>query len=339
MQTSTRQKILVLGAGNFGTCLALHLSRLGHDVCIWAREYLVVDMINREHRNPKYLSQIELPTNLRACSALTFETVQGFDAIIIAIPTQFIRSVLQKIKTLDLSKLLICAAKGIEVGTEKLPLQIVSDVLGECIANQTVALSGPSFASEIAVNQPTGVSMASYSLNHALWGQKIFHSPYFRVYTSNDPIGLEVAGALKNVIAIASGACAGLGFQSNAKATLITRGLAEMTRIGVSLGANPLTFNGLGGVGDLFLTCTSEKSRNFTVGYRMAQGQTLAQVLASMGSVAEGVATTKSAYVLTNKLNVANPITSAVYQVLYENKPIKDAVAELMTRDAKPELT
>ena len=199
-------------------------------------------------------------------------------------------------------------------------------------------LSGPSFAIEVAARQPTCVTVASLSTERAHRTQRLFHAPFFRVYDISDPIGLEIAGALKNVIAIASGACAGAGFQLNARAALISRGLAEITRFGLALGANPLTFAGLSGVGDLFLTCTSEKSRNYTVGYRIGQGESLQYITDTLGSVAEGVTTTKAAYEMAKRLGVDSPITDAVYSVLYEGKNYKVAMLELMSREPSQEL-
>ncbi len=339
MQSSNKNRVLVVGAGNFGTCLAQHLASIEHEVFIWARDKKVTDSINEQHRNPKYLSTITLSDRISATHILEEGLVKSCAVILLVIPTQSLREVLEKLKgKVSEDQLLISAAKGIEMASLKLPHDIISDVLGEKIAEKAVALSGPSFAVEIAVQQPTGVSAASKFADRAKWAQDIFHAPYFRVYTSDDPRGLEVAGALKNVIAIASGACAGLGFQANARATVITRGLNEISRFGKALGADPLTFTGLGGVGDLFLTCTSEKSRNYTVGYRVGMGEPFEEVVKNLGSVAEGVHTTKSAYELSKKLAIDAPITEQVYKVIYEAKPVKQAVYDLMHRDAKREL-
>jgi glycerol-3-phosphate dehydrogenase (NAD(P)+) len=202
-----------------------------------------------------------------------------------------------------------------------------------------VFLSGPSFAVEIMAGHPTCVSVASHDPDCALAAQKMCHTPLFRCYTSSDPVGLEIAGALKNVIAIASGAAAGLGYQENSRAAFLTRGLAEMTRIGLALKANPITFNGLGGVGDLFLTCTSKKSRNFTVGYRLGNGEQLDTIVESVGSVAEGVTTAKAAFELVDRLGVDAPIIREVFAVLYQGKDIQDAIRDLLNRDPKPEVT
>lgn len=333
------ESILVLGAGNFGTCLAQHLADRGYDVTIWSRSRDVVEAINQSRTNPKYLSSFNLSPRLRATTKIDENLLKKTSVVVQAVPTQGMRLALEKIKAnWRESLLLVCAAKGIEEGSHKLPGEIISEVLGERAAEKATFLSGPSFAEEIMNRLPTAVVVASHSSQHAAWAQSLFHAAHFRVYTSDDPIGLEIAGALKNVVAIAAGAAVGIGFQANSRAALITRGLAEITRIGVKLGANPLTFKGLSGVGDLFLTCTSEKSRNFTVGYRLGKGESLKDVLATVGSVAEGVSTTRAAHELTQELGVDAPITDEVYKVLYESKPIAQAVMDLLTREAKPEI-
>ncbi len=338
MQQAPQQRILVLGAGNFGTCLAQHLSTNHHRVLLWDRNASLIAGINSDHRNPHYLSRVKLASSISGISELSPEAIRGVEAVVLAVPAQALRQVLELLKGhLTAEQLLVCASKGIEIATGKLPLSLAEEVLGQDIAEQMVTLSGPSFASEVVEGQPTGVSVASRSSQAARRCQQIFHSPKFRTYTSRDPVGLEIAGALKNVIAIASGACAGLGYQYNARATLITRGLAEITRVGLALGANPQTFTGLGGVGDLFLTCSSEKSRNYTVGFQIGQGKKLDKVLADLGSTAEGVPTAKSAFFLTQKLGVHCPILTSVYQVLYEGKDIGLATIALMTSSPKEE--
>jgi glycerol-3-phosphate dehydrogenase (NAD(P)+) len=333
------EKILVLGAGNFGTCLAQHLAEKGYQVTMWSRSEDVANTINATHKNPKYLNTINLSPRLSATSIINEALIKQHSVIVQATPTQTMREVLLGVKKYWRAELLlICAAKGIEIGSLKLPTDIISEILGADVAAKSTFLSGPSFASEIAAHQPTAVAVASKDASRAAWAQELFHAAHFRVYTSDDPIGLEVAGALKNIVAIAAGASVGIGFQMNSRAALITRGLAEITRIGVALGANPLTFKGLGGVGDLFLTCTSEKSRNFSVGFRLGKGEQLDIVLKEVG-VAEGVTTAKAAYDLVNKLGVDAPIMTEVYRVLYEGKPIAQAVMDLLTREAKPEIT
>jgi glycerol-3-phosphate dehydrogenase (NAD(P)+) len=332
-------RILVVGAGNFGTCLADHLAVIGNQVSIWARDKTILESINNKHKNSRYLSDIILSQNLRAVYDLSQETFNDVDVVLMAIPTQHMRSKLQQIKPfLRMDHLIIFVNKGIEISTGLLPSDIAIQELGDQQGARAVFLSGPSFAQEVVTRQPTCVAVASRSQKRAKRTQRLFHAPFFRVYDIQDPTGLEVAGALKNVIAIASGACCGAGFQMNARAALITRGLAEITRFGMKLGANPMTFAGLSGVGDLFLTCTSEKSRNFTVGYRIGKGEKLDDIIASLGSVAEGVTTTKAAYELAKKHKVDAPITEQVYLVLYENKPILEAVKDLMTRDPSNEL-
>ena len=331
------EKILVLGAGNFGTCLAQHLAEKGYHVTIWSRSAAVAEAINNTRKNPKYLSTINLSPRLTATSNIEAGTLAETSVVVQVTPTQTMREVLAQAKTgWHRGLLLVCAAKGIEIGSLRLPSGIISDVLGPEVAEQAVFLSGPSFAVEIASHQPTAVAAASRSAEAAHHAQELFHAAHFRVYTSDDPVGLEVAGALKNVVAIAAGAAVGIGFQMNSRAALITRGLAEMSRVGAVMGANPLTFKGLGGVGDLFLTCTSEKSRNFSVGYRLGRGEPLDQVLGTVG-VAEGVSTAKAAHELVTKLGVEAPIINEVYRVLYEQKPIAQAVMDLLTREAKPE--
>ena len=333
------EKILVLGAGNFGTCLAQHLAEQGYQVTLWSRSEETVHAINNSHKNPKYLSEINLSPRLSATSNIDTELMEKTSAIVQAVPTQFMRGALEKLKPFWRDELLlICAAKGIEIATHTLPNGVIASVLGETAGENAVFLSGPSFAIEVATRQPTAVTVACKKIERANWAQELFHAAHFRVYTSEDPIGIEVAGAMKNVVAIASGAAVGIGFQMNARAAIITRGLAEITRVGVALGANPLTFNGLAGVGDLFLTASSEKSRNFSVGYRLGKGESLDEVLNTVGSVAEGVATTKAAYELAKQLKVETPITDQVYEVLYNAKPMAQAVMDLMTREAKHEL-
>lgn len=334
------KKVLVLGAGNFGTCLAQHLAQLGHQVTLWARSASVVSEINQSRRNPKYLTQFELHPSISARGNLSKDLLRKQQVIVSAIPTQYTRDSLESlVGNLSPDCLLITAAKGIENKTLAFPRAIMSQVLGESWKPKIVVLSGPSFAIEVMQALPTGISLASQTPGPAVQAQSIFHAPFFRAYTSEDPIGLELAGALKNIIAIASGACIGLGYQSNSLAALLTRGLAEITRLGVAMGANPLTFNGLGGVGDLFLTCTSEKSRNYSTGQRLAKGQGLKDIVETMGSVAEGIATTKAAHELARSKGVETPIIDEVYQVLYADKPIAEAVQDLLTREAGPEIS
>lgn len=336
---SSKSHVLVLGAGNFGTCLGQHLAELGHKVTLWTIEEDVANAINQTRKNPKYFNEIILSERLGATNKISQKLLDSCKAIVLATPTQSMRQVLLAIKPFMRPELvIICAAKGIEIDTLELPAGVIAQTLGKRYGKDACFLSGPSFAIEVIHKLPTAVSMASESKKRRLDAQDLFHSNYFRVYTSNDPVGLGVAGALKNVVAIAAGATAGLGLQANSRAALLTRGLAEITRVGVAMGANPMTFNGLGGVGDLFLTCTSEKSRNFSVGFRLAKGEPLQAVLSSTGSVAEGVYTAKACHALCKKLKVVAPICEQVYEVLYENKPIGDALEYLLSREAREEL-
>lgn len=331
--------ILVLGAGNFGTCLAQHLTYLNKKVFLWAREQTICQSINDSHINPKYLSSITLSDNLIANSNLADLLKNTTGPVVFSIPVQAFSQVLQTIdRRLLQNRLIICASKGIDIKTLKLPMQTILDFVGTSNKANIVMLSGPSFAIEVAQKMPSAVVAAGSDIESVAAVQKLFHTPFFRVYSSLDPIGLEVAGAMKNVIAIAAGACSGLGLADNSHAALVTRGLAEMMRLGAKFGADPITFSGLGGVGDLFLTCSSRKSRNFQVGFGLGQGLSKDQVLKSIGSVAEGVPTTKAAHMLSKKLNIELPITQQVYEVLYENKPIKQALHDLINRDAKAEI-
>ncbi len=332
------QNVLVLGAGNFGTCLANHLAHEGKNVQIWARDKVVVDSINKEHKNPKYLSTINLAPSLRAINHIDTNLFASLDALVVAVPMQAMRSVLQTLaQYLNTSTILICSVKGIEIATGALPMQIYAEIFGTDASRNVVVLSGPSFAIEVAQQLPTAVVAASHSDSRAKAVQNLFHAPHFRVYSGNDPVGLEVAAALKNVIAIASGACAGLGLQMNSMAAIITRGLAEMTHLGAKMGANPLTFQGLGGVGDLFLTCSSSKSRNFSLGFKIGQGMGIKSALASLGSVSEGYTTALAAHELSHRYKVETPIIHQVHNVLYKDQPIKEALLHLINRDAKAE--
>lgn len=336
--TDKQRSILVLGAGNFGTSLAQHLATKGERVLLWDHLEEVVNGIREKRRNPKHLSHIELSDAIKAFHDLDEFDPTSCHAIVIAIPTQFLRSVMELFRQLITPKhVLICAAKGIEENTLKLPIEIIENVLGHEIGKNSVVLSGPSFAAELINGQPTAVSIASVNQQRALDAQKIFHSNVFRAYTSNDPIGLEICGALKNVIAIASGACKGIGFENNAQAALITRGLAEIIRVGTAMGASPLTFNGLGGIGDLFLTCNSTKSRNYSLGFYIGQGCSVKEALEKLSSVAEGWSTSKAAYKLSKKLDTDTPLINEVYHVLHEGKPLDSAVSSLLERGMKPE--
>jgi len=342
-QPSQPSKVLVFGAGNFGSCLASHLGDSQHEVYMWARESSLVQHFNMYHRNPVYLKNHQFPENITAIGPEmpTKEVLEDMDVLLFAIPTQFLRRILTTLQPLLDAKnmpLLIFVNKGIEIGTQALTLEIVADTCGTDIAKAATFISGPSFATEIVERLPTSVTVASFTESEAKKASELFHQPHFRCYINCDPIGIELAGALKNVYAIAAGMSDGLGFKNNTRAMIITRGLAEMTRIGTAYGASPLTFLGLAGVGDLFLTCSSPNSRNYTVGYRLGAGESLEEITKTLGSVAEGVPTTKGVKKYIDELGIRAPIANAVYEVVYEGKETRTAVRELMELPPSKEL-
>jgi|YNPBryunderm2012_1023409.scaffolds.fasta_scaffold11634_1 glycerol-3-phosphate dehydrogenase (NAD(P)+) len=325
--------IAVIGAGSWGTTLASLLSKKGFDVIIWAREREIVDSINNKRENTVYLPGISLPDNL-ICTDDLFEAIKKARFIINVVPTQFIRNVFSQLKNkINDDNIIVSASKGIEKNTLKTPSQILEEILNKKI----YVLSGPSFAIEVAKEKPTAVTISGANINERLLLQEIFSTHYFRVYEHDDPIGAEIGGAIKNVIAIASGICDALELGNNARAALITRGLHEIMRLGEKIGAKQRTFSGLSGLGDLFLTCTSTLSRNYTVGYRLGKGETFEEITKSKRSVAEGVETSQSAMELSKKLEIEMPITEQVYQVIYEGKDPKKATDDLMNRTLKPE--
>lgn len=340
MSNSHKHQVAVIGGGNFGTCLALHLARCDHYVQLWDRDPELTQQMATNRRHPKTLTEFELCKNIYPTSSQDDIDFQNLHSLVIAIPTQYIRSTLATFKDkIRPGTFIVCASKGIEIDSGAFPGQIIQETLGKDISSYKVSLSGPSFAIEVAKKLPTAVSIASETREHAVEVQKIFHSPFFRAYTSTDPMGLEICGALKNVMAIASGACHGLGFESNSSAALMTRSLAEITRFGTKLGADMQTFMSLGGVGDLFLTCSSQKSRNFQVGYQIAKGDSLEKALKKAGSVAEGVSTVVPAFKLAQNLNVRAPITTAVYNVLKKGHNVQDELKTLVNRSADSEFS
>lgn len=331
-------KVAVIGAGAWGTALAVHAVRQGHEVTIWALEPEVVDEIEREHRNSPYLGGVELPEALRATGDVS-RALRGAEIAVLVPPSKYLRSIAEEMgSALPARCYAIVATKGIEEGSLQLMSQVLADALPELGPERLAFLSGPSFAREVAGGLPTDVTLASQEGAAARALQPLLHAPVFRVYSSADPVGVQVGGALKNVAAVASGACDGLGLGTNARAALVTRALAEITRLGVALGADPLTFLGLAGVGDLLLTCTGELSRNRALGMKLAEGVDPREYLASQRSVAEGFYTAAAAYDLAGELSVDMPIANAVYQVLHRGQPLEDAVRELISREHKDEL-
>lgn len=330
-------RIAVVGAGAWGTALAAHAARLDNDVLLWARESEVVPAINDKHENEVFLSGVPLPTALKATNDLQ-ESVRARDIVLLVAPAQHLRSVASALKPhLDPSARVLVASKGIEVTTRKLMSEVLDEVLPET-SMRVGFLSGPSFAREVALGLPTDVVVASRTPAVVQSAMAAMHSPSFRVYSSADPIGVEVGGAMKNVMAIAAGACDGLNLGTNARAAIITRGLAEMTRLGVALGADPLTFLGMSGVGDLVLTCTGPLSRNRTLGMKIAEGTPAAEYLKSQRTVAEGYPTAKAARDLARERGIDAPITDEVYQVLHEGKSLLEALRSLVTRGSSEEL-
>jgi len=325
--------ISVIGAGSWGTTLASLLAEKGYDVTLWAHEKDLAERINRERINNIYLPDFAIPVNLKATHDIV-EAVSKSRYILNVVPTQYIRSIFTQVKQYIRSEaIIISASKGIENDTLLTPSMILKEILGRPVST----LSGPSFAKEVAAKLPTAVTLASEDRKAGLLLQEIFNTDYFRVYTHDDIIGVEVGGALKNVVAIAAGICDGLGLGHNSRAALITRGLSEITRLGISMNAREITFSGLSGLGDLVLTCTGPLSRNYTVGYKLGQGQKLSDIISQTRSVAEGVATTLSAYDLSKKYSIDMPITEQVYLTLYKEKPPKEAVRDLMNRTLKSE--
>lgn len=331
-----KERIGVIGAGSWGTTLANLLAKKGHPVRLWSYEAEVAAQINERRENTKYLRGITLSENLEATTSL--ETCVADAEVVVSVsPSQHVRGILEQIAgILRTDAIIVSASKGIETRTLQTMAEVIDDVLPRAGA-RSCFLSGPSFALEVAREQPTAVAVASRSDVVARRAQELFTTDYFRVYTNADVRGVELGGALKNVIALAAGMASGLGFGNNTRAALITRGLAEMTRLGVAMGASPLTFAGLAGMGDLILTCTGELSRNRTVGYALGQGCALEDVLGEMTMVAEGVETTRATYRLAQRVGVEMPIVEQVHAVLFEGKAPRAAVEELMSREPKAE--
>ena len=326
----------VLGAGSFGTCLAVHCAGR-HDVVLWARSPEVADHINRERRNPHYLKDLPLPEGVRATSDL-LDAVSDREILICAVPSHGVREVMGRAAgSLRPDALLVSTVKGIEEGSGLRVDQVLREVLPPALHPRLVFLSGPSFAREVADGRPTAVTLACREEPYAISVQESLSTARFRCYTSEDVIGAELGGALKNVIAIAVGICDGLDLGLNARAGLMTRGLREITRLGVQLGADPLTFLGLAGMGDLVLTCTGDLSRNRRVGLELASGRSLEEIVAGMQEVAEGVRTTRAACSLAAAHGVEMPISETVRRVLDGELPAAGAVEYLMTRQLRSE--
>ncbi len=324
----------VIGGGAWGTAIADRLARNGHDTLLWAREGDVVASVNSYHENKRFLAGATLGQTLRATDDMR-EALTGADVVIYAAPSHVLRPVVAAGRgMISPTAVLGVATKGIERETLMLMTEVVES---EISGYPVVALSGPSFAAEVAAGQPTAIVAACANLEAAHRLQRACSSPAFRVYSTDDVIGVELGGALKNVMAVATGILDGLGLGYNPRAALITRGLAEMTRLGVALGARAETFAGLAGLGDLVLTCTGALSRNRAVGVAIGQGQTLQQALDGKESVAEGVVNTPCAKALADRTGVDMPIVEAMHRILFDGQPPRDAVVELMGRELRPE--
>ncbi len=326
------ETIAVVGGGSFGTALAVLAAENGRDVIIYAREEEIVKSINEIHENSTFLPGLKLPENVRAEQ---FNELHNCTAgyFIWTVPSQFTRATAGEFSKTFEGKHIIIASKGVEIATGKLLISVLSEV----VTAKYAVLSGPSFAKELAQRQPTMVTIAAYSMTIAEWWQEALSTDYLRAYTSEDMIGLEVGGSIKNIIAIAAGLSNGMGLDNNARAGLITRGLAEVTRFGLAYGAKRETFVGLSGLGDLVLTCTGELSRNHKVGGLLAQGKTIEEISESMNMVAEGVPTAKAVYLAAQARGVEMPICEEVYKIIYERKSPWDSINDLMRRPLKEE--
>lgn len=324
----------VIGAGAWGTALADLLARNGHEVRMWAYEWDVVESINRSHQNRRFLPGSPLYDTIRAFNEVD-AALDGVDLVTLATPSHVLRPIARSAAgAVKEGVPVVVATKGIEQHS----LALMTDVAENEMPSATVvALSGPSFAAEVVAQQPTAVVAASRDPHAAVFAQQMFSSMHFRVYTHSDVTGVEIGGALKNVMAVATGIAEGLGLGFNARAALVTRGLAEMTRLGLKLGAEQATLAGLAGLGDLVLTCTGSLSRNRAVGVEVGRGTPLEQVLAGKETVAEGVVTTRSAHALAAREGVEMPIVDAVQRVLFDGQPARDAIGELMARELRPE--
>jgi glycerol-3-phosphate dehydrogenase (NAD(P)+) len=333
------QKIAVIGAGSWGSALAMVLADNGHDVRLVGRRQEQMNELNERHTNESYLPNIELPTTIRGYTGME-EALDGVEAIVLVVPTKAMRETVRKIVPyLQKAVPVIHASKGIEPATHKRISEMIAeeDASTNRISSITV-LSGPSHAEEVALRQPTTVTVASANDEAAKYTQNLFMNQQFRVYTNPDLIGVEIGGALKNIIALACGVTNGLGYGDNTKAAIMTRGLAEISRLGTTMGAKPLTFSGLSGLGDLIVTCTSVHSRNWRAGRMIGEGLSMDEVLEKMGMVVEGIRTTQAAYELSEKLEIDMPVTKALYSVLFNGIDPYQAAEELMGRVKRHEV-
>lgn len=331
------EKIAVIGAGAWGTALAMLLADKGHKVTLWMYEKDLAEETARTHENRVYLPGFTLPSSITVTSSLE-SAVQDSPVLLSVVPSHTVRTVTKQYASfLPKDAIIVSASKGIEIETLMPLSEIFRDVLPKEFHNRLCFLSGPSFAKEVAQKMPTAITLASYGAAIGKKAQEILSNAYFRVYTNQDVIGVELAGSLKNVVAIAAGALEGMGSGYNTMAALLTRGLAEMARLGVAMGGNVTTFSGLAGMGDLVLTCTGGLSRNRALGIRLGKGEKLDDIMKGAKTVAEGVKTAKAARELAKKYHIDMPIVDEVYQILYEGKDPQRALQDLMTRELKAE--
>lgn len=333
--------ISVIGAGSWGTALAILLSAKGHSTTIWGHENDHIAQLQKDRENKRFLPGHNFPEKLNLTADLE-EAMEGSEVILMVVPSHVFRNVFKQIAPfINNGSYIVTATKGIENETLMTMTQVMENILGhekrQKVDVKIGVLSGPSFADEVAKGVPTAVTIAFEKLADAKEMQGVFVSPTFRVYASQDVTGLELCGAMKNVIAIAAGVCDGLGYGLNTRAALITRGLAEMKRLGTNLRADPATFSGLSGLGDLVLTCTGNLSRNRSVGLKLGKGLSLERIVSEMDMVAEGVKTTMSIYELARKAEIEMPIVEQMYEIIYKNKSCKNAVNDLLTRELKVE--
>ena len=330
------QNISVIGAGSWGSAVAQLLGHNGHKVHLWAREAEVVEGVNQKHHNPLFHPEYELSKNITAMADLKKALVSS-EYIVVGIPTQFIRKALTPFKDQLIDKTIVVISKGIENATLMTVSQLLVDMQPKLDVAYTATLSGPSFSKEVFEQKPTAITIGCIDEKRVANLQGIFHCSYFRTYGVSDQLGVELGGALKNVIAIGVGIVEGMGFGLNTRAALITRALAEMSRLAKAMGAHPRTLSGLSGMGDLILTCTGDLSRNRSLGLKLGEGKSFSELSSGSKMVVEGVATAKSAYNLAKKFKVEMPIVEKVYQTLHEAKPAKQAIEELLARVPKAE--
>lgn len=331
--------IAVIGAGSWGTALAMVLSSKGLQVRLWGHHPEHIAALQKERENKKYLPGFSFPKTLEPVADLK-SSIDGCNVVVMVVPSHGFRAVYELVAPLlSDGSCVVSAVKGIENSTLMTMTQVMEDIHDSYPDKkiETAVLSGPSFAKEVALNMPTAITIGCKQIETAKMLQQLFVTESFRVYASTDVIGLEISASLKNIVAVAAGICDGLGYGLNTRAALITRGLAEITRLGVAMKAEAATFSGLSGLGDLVLTCTGDLSRNRTVGLKLGQGRKLEDIISEMNMVAEGVKTTKSCYHLAKKLGIEMPILEQVYAILYEQKDCSDAVRDLLNRELKVE--